>query len=117
MLAPRYGRGSSAVVAVTCSIAALIAALIGSIDRLARLRLSSCGLHQRAISSSNSSGVIKGPLAAALAWRAIMLVLDFRVTPSSVRSRAIIALRISRMAVSRNSITVSRGQKIQHEHD
>src|SRR6516225_3610192 len=40
MLAPRYRRGSSAAVAVTCSIALLIAALIGSIDRLARLRLS-----------------------------------------------------------------------------
>src|SRR6516162_7013953 len=40
MLAPRYGRGSSAVVAVMCSIASLIAALTGSIDRLARLRLS-----------------------------------------------------------------------------
>src|SRR5262245_54141759 len=40
MLAPRYGCGSSAVVAVTCSIASLIAALTGSIDRLARWRWS-----------------------------------------------------------------------------
>src|SRR5262245_57401123 len=40
MLAPRYRRGSSAVAAVTCSIAPLIATLTGSIDRLARLRLS-----------------------------------------------------------------------------
>src|SRR3954447_932420 len=65
MLAPRYGRGSSAVVAVTCSIVSLIAALTGSIHRLARLRSStvptpsksnlvveSVGHHQRSAGGS-----------------------------------------------------------------
>src|SRR5262249_43700089 len=38
MLAPKYGRGSSAVVAAARSIALLSSTLIGSIDRLARLK-------------------------------------------------------------------------------
>src|SRR5262245_44358283 len=36
------------------------------------------------ISSLNSSGVIKGPPAAALAWRATMRALDLRVMPFSL---------------------------------
>src|SRR5262249_6419739 len=64
------------------------------------------------ISSSSSSGVMRGPPAAALAWRAIVLALDWRVMPFSLRSRAIIALRMSRMAVSRNSTIVSRGHAV-----
>src|SRR5262249_61258660 len=38
MLAPKYGRGSSAVVAAARSIALLSSTLIDSIDRLARLK-------------------------------------------------------------------------------
>src|SRR6516225_9739661 len=40
MLAPRYGRGNSALAAVARSIASLMATLIRSIDRWARLRSS-----------------------------------------------------------------------------
>src|SRR6516165_296170 len=40
MLAPRYRRGSSPILAAARSIASLIATLTDSIDRLARLRLS-----------------------------------------------------------------------------
>jgi hypothetical protein len=38
-----------------------------------------------------------------------MFALDFRVMPFSLKSRAIIALRISGVALSRNPIMVSRG--------
>src|SRR5262249_60106372 len=86
-----------------------MASLIGSIERLARLRFNT-GAHsdQRPISSLNSSGVISGPPAAAVDWRAIVLALDLREMPLSLRSRAIIALRISGMALSRNSVMSSR---------
>src|SRR5262245_40283765 len=62
------------------------------------------------ISSLSSSGVINGPPAAALAWRAIVAALDLRVMPLSLMSRAIIALRMSGMALSRNSMMPSLGQ-------
>src|SRR5262249_56097702 len=52
---------------------------------------------------------MSGPPAAALAWRAIVAALDFLLTPLSLRSRAITALRISGMALSKNSMMVSRG--------
>src|SRR5262249_13098121 len=69
-------------------------------------------LIQMPTSSLSSVGGIKGPPAAALAWRAITLASDPRLTPLSLRSRAIMALRISRIAVSRNSIMVSTGQAV-----
>src|SRR5262249_37943631 len=43
--APRYGRGSSAAVAAARSMASLMAPLIGSSERVARLRLSIGRLH------------------------------------------------------------------------
>ena len=94
--------------AAACSIASLIATLIGAIERLARLKSSMAVPHYRSIGSLSSSGVINGPPAAALAWRAITSALDFLVMPRSLMSRAIMALRMSRMAVSRNSTMVSR---------
>src|SRR5215469_11626282 len=48
MLAPRYGRGSSAVVFPARSSASLIATLTGSSDMLARLRLSTGKLRSKA---------------------------------------------------------------------
>src|SRR5215831_7872308 len=68
-----------------------MATLIGSIDRLALLRLSMAGSAQILISSLSSSGVINGPPAAALAWRAIAAAVDLRVTPLPPISRASIA--------------------------
>src|SRR5262249_43374969 len=52
---------------------------------------------------------MSGPPAAALAWRAIVAALDFLLTRLSLRSRAITALRISGMALSKNSMMVARG--------
>ena len=56
-------------------------------------------------------GVIFWPLAAAFAWRATVAALDLRLTPMPLRSRAIIALRISGMALSRNSMMSSFGKR------
>ena len=51
-----------------------------------------------------SPGVISGPPAAAFAWRAITVALEFLAIPRSLMSRAVMALRISRMAVSKNCV-------------
>src|SRR5262249_768607 len=78
----------------------------GSIDRLARFKLITGHypfIQNGGISSLSSSGVMSGPPAAALAWRAIVAAVDLRVTPLVLRSRASMALRISRMALSTNS--------------
>src|SRR6516225_4769044 len=64
------------------------------------------------ISSLNSSGVMRGPPAAALAWRAIVAAFDLRETPFSLRSRAIVALRIRAMALSRNTVMPSRDHAV-----
>src|SRR5262249_42835464 len=87
------------------------------VDRLVRrlgliVIVSHRSLGQIPISTFHSSAVISDPPAAALAWRAIVLALDWRVTPLSLKSRAMAALRMSRMAVSRNSTMVSRGQAV-----
>src|SRR5262249_436474 len=85
-LAPRYSHaffsGGSA-----CSISVLMATLIGLSDQLARLKSS----------TTRHSGEARS------------LIVDLRVTPVALRSRAINALRISRMAVSRKSAMISRG--------
>src|SRR5262249_61906232 len=58
------------------------------------------------ISSSSSSGVMRGPPAAGLAWRAIVLGLEWPVIPFSLKGRAILCMRIRRLAVSTESRTV-----------
>src|SRR5215510_12963710 len=74
MDAPRYGRGSSALVAAARSSASLMATLTGSSERFARLKLgitARCFAQRMGISSLSSPGSISGPPAAALACRAI----------------------------------------------
>src|SRR5262245_35915841 len=88
-----------------------------NVDRLVRqlgfvIIVGHSSLAQMSISSFHSSGVSNGPPAAALACRGIVLALDPLLTPLSLRSRAIMSLRISRIAVSKNSIMVSRGQAV-----
>jgi hypothetical protein len=90
------------------SIKSLIAVLMGAADKHGTVKVHDVSLHRLL----TSPGVISGPPAAAFARRAITVALEFLVIPRSLMSRAVIALRISRMAVSKNCVTVSRGHSL-----